>query len=1022
MRLSAPTGTGTPNRRWIRQRAPFLIAFVVATALSVWLLDRSRQGKEKLYQEQYTQELQTIYDASLITYEKATALLVDESIERPEVREILGEASSVKGEAQTSYRAHLFRLLSPSYRGLREQGIRQLHFQTADGVSFLRFHEPQKFGDSLLSVRPSIRIAQSERRPVRGFEAGRVKSGFRYVYPIQDGDRLLGSVETSVGFRTIRDTMAKLAPTKDFHFVLAKTSTLSTLFESERWLYGEATVHPDFLIEDPLVKLPDSPPPLSIEVRELNGQLRERADVQAGMSEFRAFSLILTRDDIPWVVSLLPVKDVQGIPSAYILSYARAPFVSVLREEFRINLTIVLVLLFGLMSLLIRLLNSRDRLQEEQRNLTTITETMGDGLYVMDANGKVILVNAAALSLLGFRRDDVLGNIGHNLFHLHALEGKVPLADCPIFKTVSKGEHFFGEERFSRQDGSSILVEVSSTPLYKEGRISGSVTAFRDITQRKEDEARLRQAMAAAEAANQAKSAFVANMSHEVRTPMNGILGLTALTLETSLDPTQRQYLDLVRQSAESLMTILNDILDFSKMEAGKMQLEHVPFGLRELALGACRVLSARAAEKQLELLIEIDPAVPDQLAGDPGRLRQVLLNLLGNAIKFTEQGEVTLRVSTAAGTTVNGEAHLEFAVSDTGIGIPPEKLHSIFEAFGQADVSVTRRFGGTGLGLTISRQIVSLMGGTLQVDSQPGEGSCFHFTVALTSAGHDLPCALPTPEGEHWLLFVRNPRLRQQIARTLQTMGAQASLCDTPDALIACLQDISDGHLAAVDVLVVERSDLPSSQQDIERIRPALKSAAIVLSLSTMQTVPAEQPRSFATRDIPKPLLPESLLRAVGEVREQLRNHHDRRAQAQAPSAVNTRQLDLLLVEDNLINQRLASALLEKRGHRVTIANDGQQALDLLASGQFDLTLMDIQMPILDGLETTRLLRQREQASSSTHRMPVIAMTANAMVGDREDCMAAGMDGYISKPIQAAAIDAEIERVLEMTANNPTA
>ncbi len=1004
----APRASQHSNRRWA------LISFLVLPLVGTWLLYDNQQKKLALQEEQHTQALAATYQASLLTYAKATSILFSERIKQPEIIRLMAAASSTEGDAQIPHRAALYRLLSPTYRNLRELGIRQLHFQTVNGDSFLRFHEPQKFGDNLLQVRPSIREVLSTGKPVQGFEAGRVKSGFRFVHPLFDGERLIGSVETSISFRTIRDAMHQLQPTNEFHFVLAKAQTLPILFESERWLYGESGIHPEFLVEDPQVTLPDSPAPPSAQITEINRLLLANDKVIRGMKAFRAFSLTVALNGKPWIVSLLPIKDVSGTPSAYLLAYTQAPFVEVLREEFRAQFGLMLLTLGILLVLLLRLLKSRERLIREQRNLIAVTETMGDGLYVLDEHGKVVLINAAALELLGFAREALVGQIGHYLFHRHSADGCGPLAECPIFRTVGRGQHFFGEERFSRADGSSLPVEVSSTPLYDGKRIVGSVTAFRDITRRKEDELRLRQAMASAEAANEAKSLFVANMSHEIRTPMNGILGLTALTLDTELDATQRQYLELVRQSAESLMLILNDVLDFSKMEAGRMSLESTPFALRELALGTARVLAARAAERGLEILIDIAPDVPDALIGDPGRLRQVLLNLIGNAIKFTERGEVCLRIANT-GDDENQRCHLRIAVIDTGIGIPLDQQEKIFDAFGQADASVTRRFGGTGLGLTISREIVHLMGGELVVDSTPGKGSNFHFGIELQMPAPAPAVTEPPVAPGIWLLAVDNRRLRELLAGGLRRRGRQVFTCASSEELRGQLLQLGgQPEDKRFDVLVAEQDWLPASFADMPLYRGGLRPGAVVLALTPMHLVSPSAARSFASRELPKPLIPEELLAAEREIREVARRP-DRRRATDSPLDIATApeyaELNILLVEDNPINQRLACALLARQGHQTTVAGHGQEALDKLSEGGFDLVLMDVQMPVMDGLEATRQWRARE-AAAGLAPLPIIAMTANAMAGDRDRCLGAGMNGYVAKPINVKALNAEIERL----------
>lgn len=1017
MKTKALSDSRILNRQWA------LGIFLLLPLLGSWLLHDARQEKQRLIEAQFTQELSTIYQASLLTYEKATAILFSERINQQEILGLMADASQNEGDAQIPQRARLYKTLSQTYRGLRDMGIRQLHFQTADGTSFLRFHEPQKFGDNLLAIRPSIRLAQEEKRQIAGFEAGRVKSGFRFVHPLLQEGELVGSVETSVSFLTIRDAMHKLSPGREFQFVLSREKTLPILFKSEQWLYGPSDLHEDFLVEDPQVKLPDSPPPPSEQIKALNQQLAGLSAVQDGMRHYREFSQSVTHDGQSWTVSFLPVKDVSGEATAYLISYAPAPYIAVLHKEFFTQMALMLAGLAVLLLLLLRLLKSRDELVHQRQNLIAVTETMGDGLYVLDANGRVTLINASALATLGFPREAMVGQVGHYLFHRHGIEGSGPLDECPIFQTVRAGQHFFGEERFTRADGSIFTVEVSSTPLYHNNIITGSVTAFRDITQRKMDEERLRQAIAEANAANEAKSAFVANMSHEIRTPMNGIIGLTTLTLDTELDATQRQYLELVRQSADSLMTILNDILDFSKMEAGRMTLEATPFRLRDLALSTTRILSARAAEKGLEILLDIDSKVADGLIGDPGRLRQVLLNLIGNAIKFTERGEVTLRIHGMADVPSASHCRLQVSVIDTGIGIPLDKQATIFDAFGQADASVTRRFGGTGLGLTISREIVRLMGGELQLTSIPGQGSDFHFVVEMPVDPDFIAPALPAapePDGI-WLLATEHPRLRQLIADCLRRHGRQVRLCATAAELRhALLQAQGHAEESSFSTLVAEQAWLPSNIADMPLYRKGLRAGAVVLALSSMSNAGNSGSRDFASRDIPKPLLPEELIIAEHEVRTIDRRPSERRARGKEPgllpdAAGQGQSIDtglrILLVEDNPINQRLARAVLEKQRHQVNLAVHGQEALEMLEAGQFDLVLMDVQMPVLDGLEATRQWRQREQEQQRPP-LPIIAMTANAMAGDRDVCLAAGMNGYVSKPINVAHLNEEILRV----------
>ena len=392
-----------------------------------------------------------------------------------------------------------------------------------------------------------------------------------------------------------------------------------------------------------------------------------------------------------------------------------------------------------------------------------------------------------------------------------------------------------------------------------------------------------------------------------------------------------------------------------------------------------------------------------------------MLLNLLGNAIKFTEAGQVILRIECEAAET--GNARLRFSVIDSGVGIPAAKQKAIFEAFGQANNSVTRRFGGTGLGLTISRQIVELMGGELTVDSKPGRGSHFHFTITLDRppAPQETTAQVTAHRGERWLLAIENDIQRASLSENLAMQGIEIEECNDKAALLQLLKHPADQvHVHRFDLVVAELEWLPTESVEMAACREGMQQGAIVLALSSMSNAAQLGVRKFAACEIAKPLLATCLLNAADEIRDQHRNQNERRGNlaVNLPEDIKTTALDILLVEDNPINQRLATMALTKKGHRISVAQHGEEALSMLNHGQFDVVLMDIQMPVMDGIQATQLLRQRE-AESGSGPMPIIAMTANAMVGDREECIAAGMNGYVSKPIQFPVLEAEMQRVL---------
>ncbi|HET6842355.1 MAG TPA: response regulator [Candidatus Angelobacter sp.] len=644
------------------------------------------------------------------------------------------------------------------------------------------------------------------------------------------------------------------------------------------------------------------------------------------------------------------------------------------------------------------------------------------GIVMLDAQDRVIAVNRVFETMFQFTSAE--------LFHKPINDAIVP--DSHIAEAVNISQ-WVQQRRFAlwetirrRRDGSLIPVELYGVPIASDGRIEGMYGMYVDISQRRHAEEELKKAKDSAESANYAKGVFLTTMSHEIRTPMNGILGLTELILDTPLTPEQRSDLGMVKVSADSLLTVINDVLDFSKIEAGKLEFEKISFDLRQTLGEALKPLAFRAGKKNLELVYEVGSRVPQTVVGDPVRLVQVLANLIGNAIKFTERGEIVVRVNQQANDQQGSEIPdhntvcLHISVADTGIGIPADKQKSIFESFTQAEDSTTRKYGGTGLGLAICSRLVEGMGGRIWVENrQTQPGSIFHFTVRLMpgkeAVSHPIaPQEIAALRGLRVLVVDDNAATRHQLTEMLVNWGMTLTDVETGSFALQALTKAERTGKAFQLVLLDTHMPEMDGFTVAEKIRrsPGLGQVRILMLTSGGSSGDAVRSRELDISGyVPKPVLETELFSAIrAAVGEEVTDKVAASATSSASSSNGKRQVRILLVEDNRVNQLLATRILEKQGHHIRIAGNGLEALAMLKSNAFDLVLMDIEMPEMDGLEATRVIRQNE--SPGDKHLPIIAMTAHAMSGDKDKYLKAGMDAYISKPIQARQLLEMVERL----------
>jgi two-component system sensor histidine kinase/response regulator len=659
-----------------------------------------------------------------------------------------------------------------------------------------------------------------------------------------------------------------------------------------------------------------------------------------------------------------------------------------------------------------------DSPSHESNILRTLIDSLPDLIYAKDINCKFILANKACCTVMGATPQDVVGKDDFDFFPQDLAQGYYEDEQ----KIIRSGQPLLErEESVLDRDGRRAYMLTTKVPLRDhEGRVIGIMGIGRDITARVEAENSLRAAREAAEAANRAKSEFLANMSHEIRTPMNGVIGMSELLLDMPLDPVQRDYAETIRDCGRALLTVINDILDFSKIEAGKLELENIDMDLRDAVRDVARVLAVQAHAKGLELTMDIDPALPEMVRGDPGRLRQVLLNLGGNAVKFTEKGEVSLQLKVLEGGRDDPNGTLvRCEVRDTGVGIPASRMPALFQPFTQVDASTTRRFGGTGLGLSIVRKLVELMGGETGVESQENVGSRFWFTARFGAASAATPkYTRVAPEelrNRRVLIVDDNATNRKLLAIQLEQCGMNPVLASSAsEALAVMRRAIEEGTPFEIALLDHDMPDCNGAElgRAINADDELKNTRLVLLTSSGLRGDALRFAQLGFAGYLLKPVAESDLIDCLLVVLGSEARHWHTQTQpivTRHELRVLRNRIDrrkLLLAEDVVVNQKVACRALEKMGYEVDVVSNGREAIEAWERGNYDLILMDCQMPEMDGYEATRIIRSRE---APNEHIPIIALTAHAMKGADEECKAAGMDAHVTKPIDRH----ELERCL---------
>ncbi len=923
-------------------------------------------------------------------------------------------------------REGLLAVYKPLFTQLRnESSITHFYFQSPDRVNILRVHKPEKHSD--LINRFTTLEAERTGKVSWGIELGPLGTfTLRVVRPVFDNDTLIGYLELG---KEIEDILASIHKQLNVELavVIKKNALKRKKWESGMKMLGRIG---NWNLFPEKVLIYSTLPVFPIQARSFVGELNHTHNTPR---------ILKTPNGMLNHFIFIPLSDASGIEVGDLIIVHNITEILKANQILLISTSIGALVLLGVLFAFIFILLRRtdNSIQEQQTelslasaNMKTLLSTIPAFVYFKDTDLNYISANKALVDMIGIMPSEIVGKSDLDFFKKEQAEA-YRKADAKIITT---GQPLINhEESATDKNGNTLWIETNKQPVIDDnGWVVGLVGMTLDITERKQVEKniletnqrleieteRANKMAEEAKIASQAKSEFLANMSHEIRTPMNGVIGMTDLLLETNLDDTQQQYAEIVKNSGETLLYIINDILDFSKIEAGKLDIEIINFDLRSLLDDFAATMALRTEEKGLEFICSIGPEVPTYFKGDPGRLRQILTNLTGNAVKFTEKGEIV--VSCHLVERLRASCRLHFSVKDTGIGISKDKLSTLFNKFTQADSSTTRKFGGTGLGLAISKQLSKLMGGEIGIKSEEGKGSAFWFTVELNNSDKKpVPVKIGDLSKAKVLFIDDNATNREVVGAMLSSWNIEHTLAPNGtnglEMLYAAYENGMPFDIAVLDMQMpgMDGAAVGRAIKNDEK----LKKTHLVLLTSMGKRGDAVLYKNvgfaaFLTKPVRQADLYDCLAQVMGISTKVDKATETPLITRHSINESRRAKMRLLLVEDNRTNRIVAEVILKKLGYSTDVAVNGQEALNMLKEVDYDLVFMDIQMPVMGGIEATREIRNTK-SDVLDHNIPIIAMTANAMKGDREECIEAGMDDYIAKPIKKEGVRILLEKWL---------